>query len=107
MAARMRVAQREGLDLRSTGIVVAQVWRDPAGRQAHLARLLKSVDIRAVDDALGRRTGVLLGAAGTSDAIDASVVAVAEAGDRIVTSDPDEISALVAATGRPMLVLGC
>lgn len=54
MVARLRVAQRAGLELRSTGVVVTQVWRDPAGRQANLARLLKSVDVKAVDQRLGR-----------------------------------------------------
>jgi hypothetical protein len=61
MAARLRVAHRAGLDLRSTGVVVTQVWRDPVGRQANLARLLKAVDVKAVDERLGREAGVLLG----------------------------------------------
>jgi hypothetical protein len=38
MAARLRIAQRDGLELRSNGAVLAQVWRDPAGRQVALAR---------------------------------------------------------------------
>ncbi|MGH3865589.1 MAG: hypothetical protein ACRDQ4_05515 [Pseudonocardiaceae bacterium] len=29
--ARLRVAQRNGMELRSNAIVVAQVWRDPRG----------------------------------------------------------------------------
>jgi len=33
MAARRRVAQRNGSELRSNGAVVAQVWRDPGGRR--------------------------------------------------------------------------
>ena len=40
MIARLRAAQRDGLELRTTGIVIAQVWRDPGGRQAILAQLL-------------------------------------------------------------------
>lgn len=64
MMARLRVAQSAGMELRTTGIVVAQVWRDPAGRQANLARLLEAVDVEAVDDHLGRQAGVLLGQAG-------------------------------------------
>jgi hypothetical protein len=107
MLARLSVAQRAGLELRTTGVVIAQVWRDPGGRQANLARMLKSVDTRAVDDHLGRRTGVLLGQAGTNDAIDASIVAVADAGDRILTSDVGDISPLVAAAGRSITVVGC
>jgi hypothetical protein len=104
---RLRRAQQAGLDLRSNGAVVAQVWRHPDGRQARLARLLKSVDVRAVDDGVGREAGVLLGRAGTRDAIDGSVVVIAASGDRILTSNPDDITRLVAASGRPVLVVRC
>lgn len=107
MAARLRVAQRGGLELRSTGVVVTQVWRDPAGRQANLARLLKSVDVKAVDQRLGREGGILLGRAGTEDAVDASVVAVSATGDRILTSDAGDIRPLVAASERSILVIPC
>lgn len=107
MLARLRLAQRESLALRSTGVVVTQVWRDPAGRQATVARLLKSVDVKAVDLRLGREGGVLLGRAATEDAVDASVVAVSATGDRIVTSDPGDIGPLVAASGRSILVIAC
>ncbi|MHB8325362.1 MAG: twitching motility protein PilT [Candidatus Dormibacteria bacterium] len=105
MAARLRVAQGSGLELRSNGAVVAQVWRDSAGRQAVLSRLLRSVDVRAVDRSLGQEAGVLLGRAGRGDAVDATVVAVANTGDRIITSDPADIRALVEASGRAVLVI--
>lgn len=107
MVARLRVAEREGLELRSTGVVVTQVWRDPSGRQATLARLLKAVDIKAVDDRLGREAGVLLGRAGTQDAVDASVVAASATGDRIVTSDAEDIRRLVIASERSIIVVAC
>jgi len=107
MIARLRAAQQAGLELRSTGVVITQVWRDPAGRQAKLARLLKSVDIKAVDEPLGREAGVLLGRAGMTDAVDASVVAVSAAGDRVLTSDAGDIRPLVAASGRSILVVPC
>ena len=105
--ARLRMAQQEGLELRSTGVVVTQVWRDSAGRQANLARVLKSVDVRPVDERLGREAGVLLGRAGTKDAVDASVVAVSATGDRILTSDAGDIHPLVAASERSILVIPC
>ena len=57
MLARLRMAERGGLALRSTGVVISQVWRDPAGRQANLARLLASVDVIAVDERLRQRHG--------------------------------------------------
>lgn len=107
MMARLRIAQRAGLELRSTGVVITQVWRDPAGRQANLARLLKPVDVKAVDDHLGRAAGVLLGQTGAKDAVHASVVAVSATGDRILTGDADDIRPLVAASGRSILVGVC
>ncbi|MGH3696238.1 MAG: hypothetical protein ACRDRX_19960 [Pseudonocardiaceae bacterium] len=54
LIARLRVAQRHGVGLRSSAIVVAQAWRDPRGRQVRLARLLRGVDVRTVDDEGGR-----------------------------------------------------
>ena len=105
--ARLRVAHQSGLELRSNGAVIAQVWRDPAGRQANLARLLKSVDVKPVDERLGREAGVLLGRAGTTDAVDASVVAVSATGDRILTGDAGDIGPLVSASGRSILIVPC
>jgi len=49
----------------------------------------------------------LLGQAGTKDAVHASVVAVCATGDRILTSDSDDIRPLVTASGRSILVLPC
>jgi hypothetical protein len=106
-AARLKAAQLGNLELRTTAVVIAQVWRDPAGRQARLAQLLKAVDVRSVDQTMGRDAGVLLGRAGLRDAVDATVVAVSAAGDRILTSDPGDIGALVTASGRPILVVPC
>jgi hypothetical protein len=105
MVARLRVARASGIELRTTGVVVAQVWRDPTGRQANLGRLLRSVDIRAVDAQLGREAGVLLGKAGTGDPVEGTVVAIAASGDRILTSDPHDIRRLVSVAGRPVFVV--
>jgi hypothetical protein len=107
VAAKLRVAQRSGLGLRSTGVVVAEVWRDAAGCQASLARLLKSVDVRAVDRRLGREAGVLLGKSGTSNAVDATVVAVAATGDCVLTSDPTDIRRLLSASRHAVRVVRC
>ena len=107
MMARLRVAQQAGLELRSTGVVITQVWRDASGRQANLARLLRSVDVKAVDEHLGREAGLLLGRAGTKDAVDATVVAAAQTGDRILTGDTKDITRLVEASGRAILVVRC
>lgn len=107
MAAKLQVAQSDGLELRCTGVVIAEAWRDARGRQANLARLLRSVDVRPVDQRLGRMAGVLLGRSGVSDAVDATVVAIAAQGDRILTSDPADIRKLVDASGRSIQVVPC
>jgi predicted nucleic acid-binding protein len=107
MVARLKVARSSGFDLRTTGVIVAEAWRDPSGRQANLSRLLKAVDVRAVDDAMGRDAGLLLGRSGLRDAPDATLVTVAASGDRIVTADPDDIRRLVAESGRAIGVVPC
>lgn len=79
--------------------VVGQVWRGGGGRQANLARLLRGVEVRALDGTLGRRAGELLGLAGEADVIDAAIALLAVDGDVILTSDPGDLAVLVAATG--------
>ena len=85
---------------RTHGGVVAQVWRGGARRQARLATALQAVEIVPLDARLGRRAGVLLARSGLSDAIDAALVALADHGDQIITSDPDDLAVLVAASNR-------
>ena len=107
MIARLRAAERHAIGLRTSAIVVAQAWRDPGGRQALLARLLRAVDIRPVDDRLARDAGVLLGRAGAADPIDATVVLVAETGDRILTRDPADPGRLADVAGARVAVIPC
>jgi len=107
MIARLRVAQERGIELRTNAMVVAQVWRDRQGRQASLARLLRAVDVRGIARQDGREAGVLLGRAGTADPIDASVVLLAEPGDRILTSDPDDLTRLAAAAANRAVIVAC
>lgn len=105
MMARLRAAQRQGLELRSNAMVIAQVWRDRRGRQVGLARLLRAVDVRWVSPEDGRAAGILQAETGTSDAIDATVVLLAAPGDRILTSDPRDLARLAdAAKNRPLIV---
>ena len=107
MIARLQAAQQHGIELRSNAMVVAQAWRDPHGRQVQLARLLGAVDVRAVSPEVGRAAGVLLGAADTSDPIDATVVLLAAPGDRILTSDPDDLTRLAAAAANGAVIIAC
>ena len=79
--------------------VVGQVWRGGT-RQARLSQALEGVDVRPLDEELGRSAGVLLGRTGQSDVIDAAVVLLAHDGDDIVTSDRADLEALATATGR-------
>jgi hypothetical protein len=107
LLAKLRVAERNGLDLRSNGAVIAEIWREDGSRQARLARLLRAVDVVAVDEALGRRAGALLGRSATDDPVDATVVAIAASGDHILTSDVRDIRKLVTASRRAVHVVRC
>jgi hypothetical protein len=107
MIARLNAAQQHGLELRSNAMVVAQAWRDPHGRQVQLARLLRAVDVRAIDPEAGRAAGVLLGMANTSDPIDATVVLLAAPGDRILTGDPADLTRLARAASSRAVIVPC
>jgi hypothetical protein len=84
----------------SHGGIVGQVWRGRGARQASLARALAGVSVRALDDSLGRKAGELLARTHATDVIDSALVLLAEDGDRIVTSDPEDLRTLAAASGR-------
>jgi predicted nucleic acid-binding protein len=107
MIARLRVAQLHGYELRTSAIVIGQVWRGAGSKQARLARILHAVDVRPVDEQMGRDAGALLAKAHTDDPIDATVVEVARSGDRILTSDPDDIGRLVSSSGKRVAVVPC
>ena len=96
---RIHSTRQSGISLKTHGGVIAQVWR--GGRdQARLARVLRMVETVPLNEELGRQTGVLLAHCGLSDAIDAALVAMAEHGDEIITSDPDDLVMLVNASQR-------
>ncbi|HEX5421115.1 MAG TPA: PIN domain nuclease, partial [Gammaproteobacteria bacterium] len=62
-------------------------------------KALAGIDVRALDERLGRRAGELLARSGTSDVVDAALVVLAENGDDIITSDPEDIEPLAALAG--------
>jgi hypothetical protein len=97
----MALLKRERLEGRapvSHGGVVGQVWRGGA-RQAQLARLLRGTEISPVDLELGRRAGELLSRVRANDVVDAAVVLLCVDGDQLLTSDPDDLTALAVAAG--------
>ncbi len=66
----LRVLQRDGVPVATSGAVVAQVWRD-GSRQANLARILSRVDVSALDDMTAKRLGELLRQNRLDDLVDA------------------------------------
>ena len=87
------------------GAVLGQVWRGGGPRQALLARALRGVDVRGVDEEVGKAAGALLARTGGSDVVDAAVVLLARDGDTVLTSDPDDLVPLAAATGRRIKIV--
>lgn len=102
-----KAAKHNSLPLRSNGAVIAEVWRGGVGRQVPLARFLAAVEVVPVDQSLGRAAGVLIKTVGSASALDATVVAMAAHGDHIMTSDEGDIKALIAASGREIIIVTC
>ena len=75
--------------------VLAQVWRC-GRRQVMLSRMLRACDVVTTTETVARSAGVLLASRGTSDAVDAIVVAtaLAERAVLVATSGPDDIELL-------------
>ena len=80
------------------GGVVGQAWRGGA-RQALLAKALGGMEVRALDERLGRAAGALLARARQHDVIDAALVLLARDGDEIVTSDAQDLEPLARLVG--------
>ena len=98
LRARLTAARRLGFELVTTSPVIGQVWRD-GRRQVLLGRLISAIDIDAPSDAAARRAGELLAKTRTHDVVDALLAGRVKDGDTVLTSDPDDIGALRAATG--------
>lgn len=104
MWARLKAVAELGQLPVTHGGVVGQVWRK-GSRQARLATALAGVEVRALDERLGRSAGELLAATGTSDVTDAALALLASDGDEIVTLDREDMEILVAATGHHVELL--
>jgi hypothetical protein len=97
---RYKAAQLQGVTMVTHGGIVGQVWRAGGARQARLALALRGIEVRPLGDELGRAAGKLLAAARGSDVVDAALVLLADDDDEILTSDPDDLEPLAAATGK-------
>ncbi|MFN0025608.1 MAG: PIN domain-containing protein [Acidimicrobiales bacterium] len=87
----------------TTAPVVAQASRTP--RQVQLRRFLRGCNIIAFEAAHAHAVGSLLAKSATSDIVDAHVAVTASlTGAVVITSDPDDLSAL-AAHVRPRITI--
>jgi len=84
-------------------VVLAQAWR--GGPQHQISWVLKGCDILPDDAATGRAAGVACAASGTSDVVNAIVIATAVRYQAaIVTSDPDDLTRLADSIGVKILL---
>jgi predicted nucleic acid-binding protein len=93
------------LALRETGlwpprvpsVVLVECLQGHAGRDAAENRFLKTCDITStVSETLARRAALLRRLARRGSAVDALVVASAEPGGTVITTDPKDLEALAA-----------
>jgi predicted nucleic acid-binding protein len=76
-------------------VVLVESLEGHAGRDANENRFLKTCDIaEVVPEALARRAAVLRRLARRGSAVDALVVAFAEPGGTVLTSDPRDLQAV-------------
>lgn len=105
LRARLAAARRLGFDLVTTSPVIGQVWRD-GRKQALLPALIAGTAVDAPTDHAARRAGELLARTGTRDVVDALLVGRVQNGDTVLTSDPQDIEALLGAARVRATVMG-
>jgi hypothetical protein len=103
MWSRLAGALRDGIGLVTHGGVLGQSWRH--ARQARLARALRAIDVKPLDAAVGRSAGELLAKARMSDVVDAALIVLSRTGDKIYTSDPDDLLLLAEVAGRDVEII--
>ena len=95
----LTAALEERAVLRTSAPVVAQVWRD-GRRQARLARFLDTLEVHDFTLVDARVVGGMLLRSGTSDVVDAHIVALAvRLQDSIVTADALDFLSLTSHLG--------
>lgn len=89
-------ALRRGIAPTVPAAALAKAWR--GGPQARLSQMLRGCSVVAMDEPIARTAGRLCSATGTSEVVDASVVATASSRRAaIVTSDPGDLRHLLSA----------
>ena len=78
-----------------------------ADRDAGILAEVIDITVEPITRQDGMRAGELLGRTRLRDAIDASVALLARPGDRILTSDPQDLRALCDAAGTNAVVVDC
>ncbi len=71
---RLKAAQLQEVVPVAHGGVLGQAWRGHGPRQSLLAKALAGIEVRPLDETLGRAAGELLGRARRRDVIDAALV---------------------------------
>ena len=95
MVALAKIFLDEQTPLVTSAGVVAQVWRGGGERQVPIAFLLKRVLVLALDHAVARTLGRMLGESRNADPVDAHVVFLArERGWSVLTSDAADLLAI-------------
>jgi len=96
-AALLLALRRRGLWPPQVPTVVLAECLTGSQRDANVNRLIKTCDVReVVPERLARRAAVLRASAHRGSAVDAVVVAMAEPGGTVLTSDRDDLTALAA-----------
>jgi predicted nucleic acid-binding protein len=76
-------------------VVLVECLQGHAGRDANENRFLKTCEIsQAIPESVARRAALLRRLARRGSAVDAVVVAIAEPGGTVLTSDPKDLEAL-------------
>jgi hypothetical protein len=76
-------------------VVLVECLQGHAGRDANENRFLKTCEIaQTIPESVARRAALLRRLARRGSAVDALVVAVAEPGGTVLTSDPNDLEAL-------------
>ena len=98
-------AAAEAVELVVAAPTITEAWRDGPG-QARIARLLRACRVVACGEDLARLAGELLGKIGSRSALDAIVVATAQAmSGAVLTDDLDDLRPLASAAAVPVVSL--